>query len=111
MNKWLPITLIVAASTAHAAGYHLLKTIAVPGDYGWDYAATDTEGRRLYVGHQRELVVLDLDTGRIVGSVGGGTDMHGAALARPFGRGFISQSNETSGSVVIFDLKTLARIG
>jgi DNA-binding beta-propeller fold protein YncE len=34
--------------------------------------------------------------------------MHGAAVAREFGRGFISQSNP--GSVLIFDLKTLGRI-
>jgi DNA-binding beta-propeller fold protein YncE len=35
--------------------------------------------------------------------------MHGAAIASEFGRGFISESNP--GSVVIFDLKTLAKIG
>jgi len=108
MNKWLPITLIVAASTAHAAGYHLLKTIAVPGDYGWDYAAADTEGRRLYVGHDEEVTVIDIDNDRVVGRIGGGSDMHGAAIAREFGRGFISESNP--GSVVIFDLKTLKKI-
>jgi DNA-binding beta-propeller fold protein YncE len=34
--------------------------------------------------------------------------MHGAAVATEFGRGFISESNP--GSVVIFDLKTLATI-
>jgi len=108
MNKWLPIVLIVAASTAHAAGYHLLKKIAVPGDYGWDYAATDTDGRRLYVGHDEEVTVIDIDRDRVVGRIGGGSDMHGAAIAREFGRGFISESNP--GSVVIFDLKTLQKI-
>ena len=35
--------------------------------------------------------------------------MHGAAIAPEFERGFISESNP--GSVVIFDLKTLAKIG
>jgi len=94
-----------------AAGRHLIKRIPVPGDYGWDCASADTEGRRLYVGHVKEVTVLDLDTGAVVGSVGGGTNMHGAAVARPFNRGFISQTNPESGSVVIFDLKTLARIG
>ena len=102
------IAALAACTTVGAAGYHLLKKIPVPGDYGWDYASTDTEGRRLYVGHDREVVVINLDTGAVVGRVGGGADMHGAAVAREFGRGFISQSNP--GSVVIFDLKTLARI-
>jgi len=46
-----------------------LTKIPVPGDYGWDYASTDTDGRRLYVGHDKEVVVIDLDSRRIVGSV------------------------------------------
>src|SRR5437762_12732893 len=108
MNKWLPSILALAVCSVSAAGYHLLKKIPVPGDYGWDYAATDTDGRRLYVGHDEEVTVIDLDTNAIVGRIDGGSDMHGAAIAREFGRGFISESNP--GSVVIFDLKTLAKI-
>jgi DNA-binding beta-propeller fold protein YncE len=64
--------------------------------------------RRLYVSHEREIVVLDLDSGATIGRTSGGTDRHGIAVARDLGRGFISDSNP--GSVVIFDLKTLARI-
>jgi DNA-binding beta-propeller fold protein YncE len=60
------------------------------------------------VGHDREVVVIDVDTDMVVGTIGGGADMHGAAVAREFGRGFISESNP--GSVVIFDLKTLEKI-
>ena len=102
---------LVAIGTLGAQGRrHLIKRIAVPGDYGWDYASADTEGRRLYLGHVKEVTVLDLDTGAVIGSVAGGTNMHGAAVARRFNRGFISQSNVDSGSVVIFDLLTLARI-
>ena len=100
---------ILISAAATAAGFHLLKQIRVTGDYGWDYASADAEGRRLYIGHDREVVVIDLDTHAIVGRVGGGSDMHGAAVAREYGRGFISESNP--GSVVIFDLKTLAKIG
>lgn len=112
LNTTVTAALVLAAvGTLAAKGLHLIKQIPVPGDYGWDYASADTEGRRLYVGHVKEVAVLDLDTGAVVGSVGGGTNMHGAAVARPFNRGFISQSNHESGSVVIFDLKTLARIG
>lgn len=93
------------AVTANAANYHVITTIPVPGDYGWDYASTDTEGRRLYIGHDKNVVVIDLDSKKIVGTIGDGSDMHGVAIAREFGRGFISESNP--GSVVMFDLKTL----
>ncbi len=108
MNKWLPTILALTVCSVSAAGYHLLKKIPVPGDYGWDYAAADTDGRRLYVGHDQEVVVIDLDTDSVAGTIGGGADMHGAAVAKEFGRGFISESNP--GSVVIFDLKTLKKI-
>ena len=94
---------------AAAGAYHLIKKIPIPGDGGWDYVAADSDARRLYVSHDTEIVVLDLDTGAIVGKITGGPDMHGAAIASEFGRGFISESNP--GSVVIFDLKTLAKIG
>jgi DNA-binding beta-propeller fold protein YncE len=86
---------------------HLIKKIPVPGDYGWDYLTADTEGRRLYVSHGREVVVLDLDTGATVGTIPG-KDVHGIAIVKEAGRGFISCTDP--GSVVIFDLKTLGVI-
>src|ERR1700728_229868 len=105
-----PLALLAAFAIAAAAAgaYHLIKKIPIPGDGVWDYVAADSDARRLYVSHDTEIVVLDLDSGAIVGKITGGTDMHGAAIASEFGRGFISESNP--GSVAIFDLKTLAKI-
>ena len=95
--------------TGAADGYHLIKKISISGDSGWDYVAADTAARRLYVSHDTEIVVLDLDSNAVVGRISGGPNMHGAAIASEFGRGYISASNP--GSIVIFDLKTLAKIG
>ena len=44
----------------------------------------------------------------IVGKISGLNDVHGVAIAREFGRGFIDATDP--GSVTIFDLKTLAVI-
>ncbi len=101
------VCVFVAVTLAAAGGRHLIKKIPVPGDYGWDYLTADTEGRRLYVSHDREVVVLDLDSGAIVGKIPG-KSVHGIAIAKDLGRGFISCSDP--GSVIIFDLKTLAVI-
>ncbi len=98
-----------AMAAAAAGSYHLIKKIPIPGNGDWDYVAADSDARRLYVSHDTEIVVLDLDSGAMVGRISGGPDMHGAAIATEFGRGFISESNP--GSVLIFDLKTLAKIG
>lgn len=106
--RW-PALFMLLASTLTAAGeYRLLKTISIPGDYGWDYLTADTEGRRLYVSHDKEVVVIDLDSGAIVGKVPG-SDVHGIAVVSELGRGFISATDP--GSVTVFDLKTLAVIG
>lgn len=88
-------------------GYRLLKKLQIPGDYGWDYLTADSDGRRLYVSHEREVVVLDIDSGAILGTIPG-KSIHGIAIASALGRGFISSG--VPGSVIIFDLKTLAII-
>ena len=98
---------VLTTTLASAASYHLVRKISVPGDYGWDYLTADTEGRRLYVSHDREVVVFDLDAGTIVGKIPGNR-IHGIAIAKELGHGFISCSDP--GSVIIFDLKTLAVI-
>ena len=102
------LLVLLGASLAAAGKYHVIKKIPIPGDYGWDYLTADSEGRRLYVSHDEEVVVLDLDSGAIVGKIPG-SDVHGIAVVRELGRGFISATDP--GSVTIFDLKTLAVIG
>jgi DNA-binding beta-propeller fold protein YncE/mono/diheme cytochrome c family protein len=91
-----------------ASGYHVIRRIPIPGDTGWDYVTADSESRRLYVPHGIEVVVLDLDSASIVGKITGLKGVHGVAIAREFGRGFISATDP--GSITIFDLKTLAVI-
>jgi DNA-binding beta-propeller fold protein YncE len=99
----LMIALLGAAGAADS--YHVIKRIPIPGDKGWDYITADSAGRRLYVPHGTEVVVLDLDSQAILGKVTGLEDAHGVALAPEFGRGFISASDP--GSIDMFDLKTL----
>src|SRR5581483_8040088 len=98
----------ISAILAAAQGYHFIRKIPIPGDYGWDYLTADSEARRLYVSHDREVVVLDLDSGNIIGKIPG-EDVHGIAIVHQFGRGFISASDP--GSAIIFDLKSLAVTG
>src|SRR5215472_9553386 len=85
-------TSVVAA----AGGYHVIKRVPIPGDTGWDYITADSEGRRLYVPHGVEVVVLDLDSGAVLGKVTGLKGVHGVAIAKEFGRGFISATDPGS---------------
>lgn len=102
----LALFTLFASALAAAPARHVIKRIPIPGNSGWDYIAADTEGRRLYVPHGTEVVVLDLDSGDIIGKIGGQKDVHGVAVAREFGHGFISATDP--GSITMFDLKTLA---
>src|SRR5260370_1047121 len=97
--------LAVTFLTSAAPAFHITHVIPIPGDAGWDYITADSEARRLYVPHGTEVVVLYLTTYRIAGKIDGLKGVHGVAIAREFGHGFISATDP--GSVTMFDLKTL----
>src|SRR5712692_8383160 len=101
----IPALLAVTVGVVFGDGYHLVQRISVPGDYGWDYLIVDTPARRLYVSHEREVVVIEADSTAIVGTVPATKGVHGIAIAAEFGKGFISKTDP--GSVTIFDTKTL----
>ena len=110
---WLAVWTLAASAVfvstlMAAAAYHVIKRLPIAGDSGWDYITGDSVARRLYVPHSSEVVVLDLDSDKIVGKITGMQDAHGVAIAREFGRGFVSASDP--GSITVFDLKTLAVI-
>jgi DNA-binding beta-propeller fold protein YncE len=96
-------------SAAAAGGYHLVKEIPVSGDGSWDYLTIDPDAHRLYVSHQTQVEVLDLDSEQPVGKVTDLNGVHGIAIASKLGRGFIT--NGQSSTVTIFDLKTLKHLG
>jgi DNA-binding beta-propeller fold protein YncE len=93
-------------SAAGPSGYHLIKTIPVSGDGGWDYLNLDSDARRLYISRGTHVAVMDADTYAIVGDIPDTQGVHGIALAPDLGRGFTS--NGRNNTVTVFDLKTLA---
>ncbi len=112
VRRLLACCLVLAAAAAAVAaeeGYHLIKTIPVPGNGGWDYLIADDAARRLYVTHGDRVDVLDIDSNEVKGVIGDLKGVHGVALAPDLGRGFISDGR--ANHVVIFDLKTLKPIG
>jgi DNA-binding beta-propeller fold protein YncE len=84
------------------------KTFHIGGDGGMDYITLDAKTNRLYVPRSTHTMVIDADSGKILGDVPGQKHNHGVALVPEVGRGFISDGE---GAVVIFDLKTNAVLG
>ena len=108
MKKLLTVVVVAAAAFA-AEGYKVLNKIKIGGAGGWDYCAVDSAARRLYASHGTSVEVVDIDAGKVVGSIQGLHGVHGIAIAPDLGKGFIS--NGQSDSVTIFDLKSLAKTG
>src|SRR3954463_7338799 len=94
---------------AAPTGYHLVGEIKIGGDGGWDYLTVDSAARRLYVSHATHVVVVDLDSNKVVGDIPDTPGVHGIAIADDLGKGFVS--NGRGNNVTIFDLNTLKATG
>lgn len=90
-------------------GFHVTGKIQIGGAGGWDYVTLDSASRRLYVSHATKVVVLDVDTQKVVGEIPDTQGVHGIALAPSMNRGWTS--NGRSNNVTVFDLKTLKVTG
>src|SRR5258708_14363284 len=95
-----------AAFAADGPGYHVVNTYKLGGDGGWDYLTIDVNARRLYISRATHVMVVDADSGKVLGDIVDTPGVHGIALAADLGRGFTSNGREHT--VSIFDLKTLA---
>ncbi|MCU1244373.1 MAG: beta-propeller repeat-containing protein [Acidobacteria bacterium] len=90
------------AATPH---YKVVRHIPIGGEGGWDYVAVDAASRHIFVSHSTHVVVVDADSGKIVGDIPKTEGVHGIAIAPALHRGFIS--NGKTSTVTIFDLSTL----
>jgi DNA-binding beta-propeller fold protein YncE len=104
--------LILSPAVFHAApqdsGYRVLRSIHLGGEGGWDYVTVDSDARRVYIPRSTHIMVVDADSGKLVGDIQGMNGLHGVAVATEFNRGFVTgNKTEQEGTVYVFDLKTL----
>jgi len=88
--------------------YKVSRRITLGGEGGWDYLTFDGDARRLYIARATRVMVVDVDSGKLVGEIPNTNGVHGVALVRKFGRGITSNGRDNSAT--IFDLKTLAPV-
>jgi DNA-binding beta-propeller fold protein YncE len=89
--------------------YRITHTYALGGDGSWDYVVPDPPHHRLFIARQDRVMVVDEDSGKLLGEVTGIQGAHGTAVAESSGRGFATSGNDQS--VVMFDLKTYKALG
>lgn len=103
------LVLASALLSAGPSGYHVAKKIVLGGEGGWDYLTVDSKARRVYISRGTHVMVVDADTGAVLGDIPNTNGVHGIAIASDFDKGFISDGRD--GTVTIFDLKTLKILG
>ena len=111
MRKVITLTLsalFAIGAFAAPTGWKILKEIKIGGEGGWDYLTMDSAARRLYVSHNTHVVVVDPDSGKVVGDIPDTPGVHGIALVPELNKGFVS--NGRGNNVTIFDMKTLKMI-
>ena len=106
----LALALTAATLLAQSSSsYRITHTYTLGGDGRWDYVVPDPPHHRLFIARENRLMVVDEDTGMLLGEVTGINGAHGTAVAEASGHGFATSGNDQS--VVMFDLKTFKPLG
>src|ERR1700682_5973973 len=92
-----------------SSSYRITHTYTLGGDGGWDYIVPDPPNHRLFIGRQNRVMVVDEDSGTLLGEITDIQGAHGTALAEATGHGFATSGNDRS--VAMFDLKTFKVLG
>jgi len=114
MHKALIVSLLLALAhpALAAAPYHIIRTVTVGGDGGFDYIVADSEGRRLYIARSGKtnprLLAFDLDSLKQTGELDG-INAHGAVVDPANHHGFASSKPLTMfDSTNMTNLKSIA---
>jgi DNA-binding beta-propeller fold protein YncE len=110
-NKVLVLALATIGSLLGQSfsSYRVTHTYALGGDGSWDYVVPDSPNHRLFIARQNRVMVVDEDSGTLLGEVIGIQGAHGTAVANGTGHGFATSGNDQS--VVMFDLNTFEVLG
>jgi YVTN family beta-propeller protein len=93
---------------AAQSNYKIANKIMVGGDGGWDYISVDESAGRIYASHSTRVEVIEIKSGKVIGTIPDTKGIHGIAIAPDLNKGFTSNGRDSS--VTIFDLKTLSVI-
>ena len=95
-----------AAPAAGPSGYHLVRTVPLPGDEGWDDLAIHKPSHRLFITHGTHVVVVNLSDFSIAGDIADTPRVHAVAFA-PVAGGLGFTSNGGDNTVSVFKLSSL----
>jgi DNA-binding beta-propeller fold protein YncE len=98
------LTVAFQAKSQEKTGFKVLRDLKIGTPGGWDYITVDGEAKRIYTSHGNQINILNTTTGDSLGYVPA-QGVHGVALVKALGRGYISAGR--ANAIVVFDLATL----
>ena len=107
----LALFLVFASSLVpqSSSTYRVTHTYPLGGEGSWDYVVPDPPHHRVFIARQNRVMVVDENTGKLLGEVTGINGAHGTAIVESTGHGFATAGNDQS--VVMFDLKSFQSLG
>jgi DNA-binding beta-propeller fold protein YncE len=109
MRNFALVLLMSAPLLAQSSSYKVTHTYPLGGEGTWDYIVPDPPNHRLFIARQNRVMVVEEDSGKLLGEVTGIQGAHGTAIAENTGHGFVTSGNDQS--VLMFDLKTFKVLG
>ena len=97
-----------AQDAPKAPSYKIVKSIPLGGPDKWDFVEYDPSSNRVFVSHRTKVDVVDVASGKVSGSIDGIGESHGVAIVPSLGRGYADDAGAKT--LIVFDLKTLAKI-
>ncbi|HWY63332.1 MAG TPA: hypothetical protein VNW15_15630 [Rhizomicrobium sp.] len=95
-----------APGLAATSGYHILKTVTLGGDGGFDYLNMDPSTGHLFITRGDHVMVVDVDAGKVLTDITGLSGVHGTVFVD--GKAYISEGG--SNKVAVVDGKSLQKL-
>jgi YVTN family beta-propeller protein len=111
LNRFLILVFTLVSFSGFSqtkSGLRILKHHPVSGSGGWDYVTVDSQAKKLYVSHGKQVNILNTENGDSVGVILNTNGVHGIALANSFDKGYTS--NGLDSTCTVFDLKSNSKL-
>lgn len=110
MKRFLVAATMLAATaaclaTASSTNYAVLNRHVLGGAGKWDYVTLDNAAQRLYIARGNRVMVMDTQSGKLIGEVPGANGAHRVVILSDQHQGFVT--NGHANSVMPFDLTAL----
>jgi YVTN family beta-propeller protein len=103
----LTATCLASAAFAAPSGYHILNTVTLGGEGGWDYLNLDPATGNLFITRGTHVMVVDPATGKLVGDITGLQGIHGTVFVGD--RAYVTEGG--ANRLAVIDTKSLTKIG